>query len=208
MALVFGGFGLDSKSPWPLPPHNPTTLATPPQPPQLPQPSQPPQSPPPFWGGEECAGRGEHLLGRCEASGAATAAGAAATCADGCSQKGGAPHGRPAGEPQSTPGYMKVSKGAIPAINSCGRLSNSVHGSGFTIFVAGFDCDSGDVRSQKNGVTENTEPNNELLFQQVPGKRIDFFFFWGFPWLAVEARAGSGFGLVRWPTPSGAQRSC
>ena len=30
----------------------------------------------------------------------------------------------------------------ILAINSCGRLLNSLHGSGSTIFVPGFDCDS------------------------------------------------------------------
>ena len=34
---------------------------------------------------------------------------------------------------------MKASQGAVPAGNSCGRLSTSLHGSGFIIFVPGFD---------------------------------------------------------------------
>ena len=40
---------------------------------------------------------------------------------------------------------MKVSHNrTIPAINSCGRLLNSLHGSWWTILVPGFDCDSSD----------------------------------------------------------------
>ena len=35
---------------------------------------------------------------------------------------------------------MKV--GPVPSGNSFGRLFNSLHGSGFTILVPGFDCDS------------------------------------------------------------------
>ena len=30
----------------------------------------------------------------------------------------------------------------VPAVNGCGRLFNSSHSSGFTIFVPGLDCDS------------------------------------------------------------------
>ena len=39
---------------------------------------------------------------------------------------------------------MKVSKGQSPgpAINSCGRLLDSLHGSGSTILIPCFDCDS------------------------------------------------------------------
>ena len=32
--------------------------------------------------------------------------------------------------------------GAIPTINSCGRLLTSLNGSGSTIFIPGFDCES------------------------------------------------------------------
>ena len=42
-------------------------------------------------------------------------------------------------ESQSKPG------GTIPAINGCGRLFISLHGSGFTVFVPGFDYVSYEV---------------------------------------------------------------
>ena len=43
---------------------------------------------------------------------------------------------------------MKVGKGPVPARNSCGipPFKFLKHGSGFTILVPGFDCDSSEVR--------------------------------------------------------------
>ena len=51
--------------------------------------------------------------------------------------------GRPAREPKSEPGQMKLSKGQSQPEKAANiRLCISLHGSGSTILIPGFDCDS------------------------------------------------------------------
>lgn len=70
--------------------------------------------------------------------------------------------------------------GAIPSINGCG-LVNSLHGSGQTILIPGFDCDSNGIRTPfwclQKGVQKNTVKELRVAFWATPPARKRHHFF-------------------------------
>ena len=71
--------------------------------------------------------------------------------------------------------------GAIPSINGCG-LVNSLHGSGQTILIPGFDCDSNGIRTPfwclQKGVQKNTVKELRVAFWATPPARKRHHFFY------------------------------